>query len=365
MRSRSAARSRWWIRTTASSLATMTVSEKYRIDKAHECKSVFRTTDPAHPGVKMVMQQGEVNLAGPVKVLSRRRIPGEVRRALHDAGARRALSSSALGWSRVAAFQTRNPMHRSHEYLAKIAIEVCDGVLVHSLLGNLKPGDIPAEVRTRAIAVLIEKYFRARHGRAGGLSARHALRGPARGAAARAVPPELRLLAPDRRARPRRRRQATTGPSTRIASSTRSRADALEIAAAEDRLDVLVLSLRRHGLGTHLPARPRGPAAGVGHAIAQVARRRQPKCRRNSRGRKCSRSCARTTPGRPDGLVGLADRAFCDHFRHGHRRRARRRRRRRAVRADRRRVFPFHLDFVRAAGLLLALTAALSAAPRC
>jgi sulfate adenylyltransferase len=64
-----------------------------------------------------------------------------------------------LGWSRVAAFQTRNPMHRSHEYLAKIAIETCDGVLVHSLLGNLKPGDIPAEVRTRAISVLAEKYF--------------------------------------------------------------------------------------------------------------------------------------------------------------------------------------------------------------
>jgi len=64
-----------------------------------------------------------------------------------------------LGWRRVAAFQTRNPMHRSHEYLAKVAIEICDGVLVHSLLGNLKPGDIPAEVRTRAIGTLIEKYF--------------------------------------------------------------------------------------------------------------------------------------------------------------------------------------------------------------
>jgi len=66
-----------------------------------------------------------------------------------------------LGWHRVAAFQTRNPMHRSHEYLAKIAVETCDGVLVHSLLGNLKPGDIPAEVRTRAIGTLLEKYFRA------------------------------------------------------------------------------------------------------------------------------------------------------------------------------------------------------------
>ena len=67
-----------------------------------------------------------------------------------------------LGWSRVAAFQTRNPMQRSHEYLAKIAIEVCDGVLVHSLLGNLKPGDIPAEVRTRAIARADREVLRAR-----------------------------------------------------------------------------------------------------------------------------------------------------------------------------------------------------------
>jgi sulfate adenylyltransferase len=64
-----------------------------------------------------------------------------------------------LGWSRIAAFQTRNPMHRSHEYLAKVAIEVCDGVLVHSLLGALKPGDIPAEVRTKAISALVAGYF--------------------------------------------------------------------------------------------------------------------------------------------------------------------------------------------------------------
>ncbi|MFL6712244.1 MAG: sulfate adenylyltransferase, partial [Sulfurifustis sp.] len=63
------------------------------------------------------------------------------------------------GWSTIAAFQTRNPMHRSHEYLAKVAVEICDGVMIHSLLGKVKPGDIPAEVRSRAIAALIEKYF--------------------------------------------------------------------------------------------------------------------------------------------------------------------------------------------------------------
>ena len=140
-------------------LATMTVTEKYRIDKAHECNTVFRTTDPAHPGVAMVMAQAEVNLAGPVRVLSDGGF-GARYGALFMTPAETRAAFERLGWSRVAAFQTRNPMHRSHEYLAKVAIEVCDGVLVHSLLGNLKPGDIPAEVRTRAIAVLIDNYFR-------------------------------------------------------------------------------------------------------------------------------------------------------------------------------------------------------------
>jgi sulfate adenylyltransferase len=139
-------------------LATMTVAEKYGIDKKHECMTVFRTVDPEHPGVKMVMQQGEVNLAGPVKVMSDGGFKANYG-ALFMTPAETRAEFERLGWSRVAAFQTRNPMHRSHEYLAKVALEVCDGVLVHSLLGNLKPGDIPAQVRTRAISVLIEKYF--------------------------------------------------------------------------------------------------------------------------------------------------------------------------------------------------------------
>ena len=139
-------------------LATLRITEKYAIDKAHECKAVFRTTDPEHPGVSMVMAQADVNLAGPVKVLSQGGFP-EKYGAMYMTPAQTRAVFDANGWSTVAAFQTRNPMHRSHEYLAKVAIEVCDGVLVHSLLGNLKPGDIPAEVRTRAIAVLIEKYF--------------------------------------------------------------------------------------------------------------------------------------------------------------------------------------------------------------
>jgi sulfate adenylyltransferase len=139
-------------------LATMNVREKYTIDKAHECASVFRTTDREHPGVTMVMTQGEVNLAGPVKVLSDGGFKAKYGPLFMTPAETRA-TFERLGWSRVAAFQTRNPMHRSHEYLAKVAIEVCDGVLVHSLLGAVKPGDIPAEIRTRAIATLIDKYF--------------------------------------------------------------------------------------------------------------------------------------------------------------------------------------------------------------
>jgi sulfate adenylyltransferase len=139
-------------------LATMRVTEKYEIDRAHECASVFRTTDPAHPGVAMVMAQGEVNLAGPVKVLSDGGFKAKYAELFMTPAETRA-AFEKLGWSKVAAFQTRNPMHRSHEYLAKVAIEVCDGVLVHSLLGNLKAGDIPAEVRTRAISSLLENYF--------------------------------------------------------------------------------------------------------------------------------------------------------------------------------------------------------------
>ena len=139
-------------------LATMRVTEKYTIDKAHECATVFGTTDAEHPGVKMVMEQGNVNLAGPVKVLSQGGFDKKYGEQFMSPQKTRELFES-MGWNKVAAFQTRNPMHRSHEYLAKVAIEICDGVLIHSLLGNLKPGDIPAEVRTDAISTLIDNYF--------------------------------------------------------------------------------------------------------------------------------------------------------------------------------------------------------------
>jgi sulfate adenylyltransferase len=140
-------------------LATMTVLEKYKADKTLECETVFRTADPKHPGVAKVLAEGEINIAGPVRVLSEGGYPARYSHLYMRPEQARA-AFARRGWSEVAAFQTRNPMHRSHEHLAKIAAEVTDGVFIHQVLGQLKAGDIPAEVRSRAIQVMIDNYFK-------------------------------------------------------------------------------------------------------------------------------------------------------------------------------------------------------------
>ncbi len=139
-------------------MAIMTVREKYVIERAFECQHVYRTTDFKHPGVQKVMAQGEVNLAGSVRCLSEGEYPEKYKELYVRPAESRAVFAQK-GWSKVAAFQTRNPMHRSHEHLVKIAVEVTDGVFIHQVLGKLKEGDIPAEVRTAAIAAMIDHYF--------------------------------------------------------------------------------------------------------------------------------------------------------------------------------------------------------------
>lgn len=143
---------------TGEIMGVMTVAEKYRIDKDLECSSVYRTKDEAHPGVQKVLTQGEVNLAGRVSAFSESHFPNTYEGLYLRPAETRAIFNDK-GWSKVAAFQTRNPMHRSHEHLAKIAVEICDGLLIHQVLGALKPGDIPAEVRVDAINALVENYF--------------------------------------------------------------------------------------------------------------------------------------------------------------------------------------------------------------
>uniref|UniRef100_I2Q412 sulfate adenylyltransferase n=1 Tax=Desulfovibrio sp. U5L TaxID=596152 RepID=I2Q412_9BACT len=154
--------------------ATMKVTEKFEqteADKKWESELVYKGAgdDSAddkfwkialddHPGVKMVMERKPVCLAGPVKVLSEGEYPTKYKGVYLRPAETRAIFDER-GWANVAALQLRNPMHRSHEYLCKIAIEVCDGVIIHSLIGNLKPGDIPAEVRVECIDTLVKYYF--------------------------------------------------------------------------------------------------------------------------------------------------------------------------------------------------------------
>jgi sulfate adenylyltransferase len=139
-------------------VATMQVEEIYEIDKAYEAKKVFTTDDQEHPGVAKVFEQKQFNIAGPVKVLSEGGFPEEYGELYARPAETRALFEE-LGWKRIAAFQTRNPMHRSHEFLCKIAVEVMDGVIIHQILGKLKEGDIPADVRVAAIDALIDNHF--------------------------------------------------------------------------------------------------------------------------------------------------------------------------------------------------------------
>jgi sulfate adenylyltransferase len=153
--------------------ATMKVTEKYEMtdaDKKWECEKVFmgegtataeefwKIAEEDHPGVQMVMNQKDVNLAGPIKVLSEGEFPTKYAGIyMRPAESRKIFEER--GWKEVAAMQLRNPMHRSHEFLCKISVEVCDGCFIHSLIGNLKPGDIPADVRVKCIDALVKGYF--------------------------------------------------------------------------------------------------------------------------------------------------------------------------------------------------------------
>jgi sulfate adenylyltransferase len=139
-------------------MGTMVVEEKYTYDKKHEAKNVFRTDDGAHPGVAKVYAQHDVLIAGPVKALSEGPYPVMYGEHYARPAETRAIFSEK-GWKTVAAFQTRNPIHRSHEYCTKIALEVSDGLLIHPLVGKLKGDDIPAETRMKCYEVLLKNYY--------------------------------------------------------------------------------------------------------------------------------------------------------------------------------------------------------------
>jgi sulfate adenylyltransferase len=139
-------------------MATMVVESKFTYDAEAEAKKVFRTADPQHPGVAKLRQQHPLLLGGPVSVLSEGPYPAWYgSRYCRPAETR--LLFQQHGWQTVAAFQTRNPIHRSHEYCTKIALEVCDGLFIHPLVGKLKGDDIPAAVRMQCYEVLLNQYY--------------------------------------------------------------------------------------------------------------------------------------------------------------------------------------------------------------
>lgn len=138
-------------------VAVLHLTEIFQYDKQREAEAVYRTTEDKHPGVQVVYAQGEYLLGGPVSVIEHpnghefkpyRYSPRELRAAFAE-----------KGWQRVVAFQTRNPVHRAHEYIQKCAMETVDGLLLHPIVGETKSDDIPATVRLRAYEVIIENYY--------------------------------------------------------------------------------------------------------------------------------------------------------------------------------------------------------------
>lgn len=138
-------------------LALMTVEEKFGYDKVREAREVFRTTDEAHPGVAQIYAQGEVLLGGPIALVNRIKDQSFLEFRHDPAQTRRMFAQR--GWRRIVGFQTRNPIHRAHEYIQKSALEIVDGLFLHPLVGETRPGDVPADVRIRSYQAILRDYY--------------------------------------------------------------------------------------------------------------------------------------------------------------------------------------------------------------
>jgi sulfate adenylyltransferase len=138
-------------------VGVMQLTEKYTYDKKHEAAKVYLTEDEKHPGVKVVYDQGEVNLAGPIWLLERDAHPLFPTYQLDPVVSRQMFKDK--GWKTIVGFQTRNPIHRAHEYIQKCAMETVDGLFLHPLVGATKEDDIPADVRMRCYEIILEHYY--------------------------------------------------------------------------------------------------------------------------------------------------------------------------------------------------------------
>ena len=138
-------------------VGVLELTQKYKYDKVKEAINVYRTEEDKHPGVKVIYDQGEINLAGPVWLLERDEHPLFPKYQIDPAASRKMFRER--GWKTVVGFQTRNPIHRAHEYIIKCALETVDGLFLHPLVGATKSDDIPAEVRMRCYEIMMENYF--------------------------------------------------------------------------------------------------------------------------------------------------------------------------------------------------------------
>jgi sulfate adenylyltransferase len=138
-------------------IGVLQLTEKYTYDKELEAENVYRTSENKHPGVKVVYEQGEINLAGPVWLLERAAHPQFPKYQIDPAASRAMFQEK--GWKTIVGFQTRNPIHRAHEYIIKCALEIVDGLFLHPLVGATKSDDIPADVRMRCYEIMLENYF--------------------------------------------------------------------------------------------------------------------------------------------------------------------------------------------------------------
>jgi len=138
-------------------LGLLHFEEKFRFDKREEARLVYGTEDERHPGVAYLYSRGEILLAGKIDLINRPPFAGFEPYHRDPAETRAFFQSN--GWRTVVGFQTRNPIHRSHEYIQKCALELMDGILIHPLVGKTKLDDIPSEVRIRCYQALIEHYY--------------------------------------------------------------------------------------------------------------------------------------------------------------------------------------------------------------
>lgn len=138
-------------------VGVLELTEKYTYDKTKEAINVYRTDEDKHPGVAAVYAQGDVNLAGPVWLLQRDDHPLFPKYQIDPATSRQLFLDR--GWKTVVGFQTRNPIHRAHEYIQKCALETVDGLFLHPLVGVTKSDDIPADVRMRCYEIMMDNYF--------------------------------------------------------------------------------------------------------------------------------------------------------------------------------------------------------------